>query len=258
MQPSELVTTQSERICAGILETVGSFLAGGKTAATVSGGAAIFKEVAPEGMQKAAEIGAFAFLANKVGLNAIASLGIGTGMMLSLRNLTLLSNIRKDMKHAWSVCKASPLKIVPKFFIFVSDNVQLNLKGIVKTIKTSNKQEAISRIALFAFTGLGIAFSFGTLPVSIGLFYLVNKVYDLKYEGPSNLNNPQFRAYIVEKYNSDRLWHAEETNLELLKNILKEENPDFQRFCTALDACISTMPEATDEQALLSELPSAI
>ena len=168
--PNAAMESQLNRVIVVLFEVLGLYLTSGTSAAVVCGGVAAFKEVAPKGMQKAAEFSAYAMLANKAGLPILPGIYIGLGLMLLLNNHALLREVTKDIKHTWKICQKSPLKMAPKIVFFVASNVKGNLTEVVCSVREGKGREAITRSATVALAVFGVYSGVGTLSLSFSLF----------------------------------------------------------------------------------------
>lgn len=235
----DTIETQAQKIASAISQAIGAYIVGGTTAAAVAGGQEVFKEVAPENVQKAVETGAFGYTLHQMGVGVVNSVSLGLGTMLALRNLALFSNIKRDIKHAFTWVKEHPLRFPLDGVIFARDQVVTDLKGTVTATVKGKRAEAITRAAVVALTAIGIASSYWALPIALGLFYLTNKVFQLKFEGPATLNNAKFREFVIEEMKERK--KAGTSAIEALKAILIQENEEFKRFCDAIDTCTDTL-----------------
>lgn len=173
------------KVAAGILEAVGTYVVGGRTAAAVSGATTVIKKAAPDSVQTAVEMASTAYVANKTGFSLTTGLGLAFGAHLLLKNLSVLKSIKNDLGHAWKICKESPLQFPRLSILFVLKQGKQQFCGTASAIREGKKLEAITRIAALALGALAVICNIYTLPLNIALFYIVNKVYEPQEEKPT-------------------------------------------------------------------------
>lgn len=238
-EPSDNVETRSERIGSAIFQTVASLLAGGKTAAAVAGGSAVLREAAPEEVQKVVEASAFAVVAGKLGLSIPTSLGAGIGATLLCRNFKIIEKIKKDLLAAKTAVTNAPIQTPLKFLKWSVVETASFAKSVQGAVTGGKKCELITKLAVIAFSALAIHWTLWTLPLSLSLVYLSNRIFELKYEGAASLNNQHFRSFVVQEVSGASI----KGRVERLKQLLVEENNDFQTFVGKLDR-LMTPPQS--------------
>lgn len=177
-------------------------------------------EAMPEDM-RAPIIGALgAQVAFSAGVNPGNSGSVGLAAYLFYKNPRLFVSITKDLRNAWNVMKEdSCLTIIKKSGLYVKNQVELNFRKVFQLAKEGKKEErseALTRIASIALGILAATFSLYSLPLTLGLFYLVNKYFEPKYEGPASFTNESFRLYVLEDVNMAK--NKVERLLEILNN----------------------------------------
>jgi hypothetical protein len=237
--PNESEDSWVGRISGGVAQSLGVYLINGVMGATVSAGIAAFQAKAPPSLQAVAVGGSVTYLSMLAGLPLPLSLPIGFVSMLAAKNEGLFKSISNDLKHAWKICTESPLKIVPEFCVFIKNQVVQSTWGLVKAIKDGKEVEAITRIAAYIIGAVGLVFSLGTLPLTLTIFYMVNKTYGPKYEGVAIFSNQSFREYILREFNSRAV-----KNAQTLRELLEKENAEHKEFCDQLDEYMKEPPKA--------------
>jgi hypothetical protein len=232
ISPEAKIDSYAGKIANGVTQVLGAYFFNGAQAAVVSAGVSVFQEKAPPIVQEVAVAGSVGYLASRLGVPLPMVMGVSMGSMLAFKNSGLFKSISSDFKYAWKVITEQPLQIVPKFCIFIKNQVLGSTYGIVKAFQGGKKTEVITKLAIYALGIVGIVYSVGTLPITLILFYLANKTYGVKYEGAAEINNPFFREYVLIEFNSDS---NQDKNLRGLRKILEAENINFTEFCNQFD-----------------------
>lgn len=210
-----------ERIVVGVLETALNGISMGPMAAVVAV-AANGAEAAPESVQTIAIGAATGVVASAAGISMPVAGGFSLASMLMFKNPRLFINIAKDFGHVWTVCRNERVtEIVKKIGFFITNQLVNNVDGMMKAwrlVDGKGRNQAIARASSIALSALAIVINFWNLPLSLGLFYIVNKYFEPKYEGVASLENAGFRNYLKEEVN-----HASGNRVDALLKVLSEE-----------------------------------
>lgn len=191
-----------EKFGVGALETALSLVAG-PYAALSTAIAKTMQGTASEGVQNMVTAGV-------VGLSSGGGAkGIGLGFLAGLFSAKpqILTAMAQDVKHVWkNIKEIRILTIFKDTLLFVPKQLFDNCVGIKRALtKTDGKRDivqAITRIATIALAAAIIAASFWAIPLTIAIFYLVNKAYQpRKYQGLAIFSNQSFRKYVANEIN---------------------------------------------------------
>lgn len=192
----------------GAIETASSLIVG-PFAALATAVAKTVQHTTSENVQNTLTSVSVGIVANQLGGSLATSVGAGALVGFLSARPGMLSSIGKDFKHTWKNLKERKIwNVVKGVFLFVPKQILENFVGIKRAFtKIDGKRDyaqAIVRIATIVLTAGLVAASFWALPMSIAIFYLVNKAYTekrVKYTGLATFGNENFRKYVAEKMN---------------------------------------------------------
>lgn len=252
MQPAE-AGTKTENIVSAIFQATALYMAGNQKAAALAFGHGIFNQVAPKEAQQVVEAAAIGMVANQLGVPLSVGIGAGIGATLLARNTQVVKKIQKDLFAAKQAMRNTPFRAPLKFLKWTVIETGSYGKNVFVAARKGKKREVITRLALISLSAVAISSTAWTLPLSLGLFYLSNRVFELKYEGPASMANGDFRRYVREEVNKVPSEHR----VDKLRAVLMEEDEGFREFTERLKHFIDN-PVALPPKKNDPELPKPI